>query len=201
MFERMERWIVGEFCRVMQTRGERQTNESIEGIEFARAAVVEGKSGSQAASQNNGGKEMMADVTPNWNMVWIVITGLSVIAANVATVFIATRKKEKVEVEFAKEFTSSRDFWKHVEENKRAHEQFDIRIGGVDRKGKQHADEKLAAAEIKREESSRRMHSDITGLQVKVGQLETETKNQTAQLKRMDEKLDTITLRLPRIST
>jgi hypothetical protein len=128
----------------------------------------------------------------------MVVSPLLVAGAAVAAVFWKDRKRDvtiqnrPLLVAMEKEFASRHELERHIEENKKEHQQFDVRLGGVDRKGKQHLDEKVTAIELKRDESHRRIHSEVNDLRVKVGQLETETKNQTQQLNRMDQKLDAL---------
>ena len=129
-------------------------------------------------------------------VVLVVLCPLITALATLAMVIIRDRKREVGPQPFViamqKEFASQTEFHRHVQENQRQHEQFDVRIGGVDRKGKEKLEERIEAMRREREEGQTRMHDQMNVLSIKVGQLETETKNQTQQLNRIDQKIDQI---------
>lgn len=121
----------------------------------------------------------------------IVVGFLIGIAVNVATLVIAlSGRKQKAEVSFGFEAVSKQVFEKHVDSNRVEHDRFDVRIGGVDRKTKQHADEGIEKLRAERRQDMQALHTEINDVGKKVAGLDTETKNQNAWLSRMDQKLD-----------
>lgn len=138
---------------------------------------------------------LLADAVPTgpqvsssmYVLMWI--SGLLMNLATVGMFFMMTRKQRR-EVSFSPEAVNKREFEAHLAENKLAHDRFDVRIGGVDRKSKEHADQAAEKLRSERREDLRSLHTEINEVGKKVAGLERETQNQNDWLGRMDKKLD-----------
>lgn len=118
----------------------------------------------------------------------ILVNGLFKLAFNV---------KQKpapgdVQKEAMERYVAKDEFRAHVQENKQAHDRFDVRIGGVDRSGKDHLLRSEQAMREERTEDMRRLHAEINDLNKKVAAVETEARTQNAWLNRIDTKIDTM---------
>lgn len=79
---------------------------------------------------------VLADAAPTaaeWGGAWVVLTAAAFFAANIATVVLSLKSSRKREVSFSFEPASKKEFDKHVEENRREHENLFSKIGGVER--------------------------------------------------------------------
>jgi hypothetical protein len=118
----------------------------------------------------------------------ILVNGLFKLAFNV---------KQKpapgdVQKEAMERYVAKEEFRAHVAENKQAHDRFDVRIGGVDRSGKDHISRAEQTLREERTEDMRRLHSEINDLNKKVAAVETEARTQNAWLTRIDSKIDAL---------
>lgn len=125
---------------------------------------------------------------------WLGCMAVVLIIANSA-VKLLDRAKDKpspgeVRGEVSEKFVTKVEFRELMAENKLAHDRFDVRLGGVDRKGKEHADEAIERLRGERKQDMTQLHTEVNDLRDRVSGLQTETKNQTAWLERMDAKLD-----------
>jgi hypothetical protein len=77
----------------------------------------------------------LAQATPDANTVWIVIIALASVGANLATIIavFSARGKQKREISWGFEPASKTEFEKHVEVNRREHENLFSKLGGMER--------------------------------------------------------------------
>jgi hypothetical protein len=128
---------------------------------------------------------------------WVLFAMASLAAAANGILKLVDRWKDKpapgdVQRDAMDRFATKQDMRDLVTKNDLEHGRFDVRIGGVDRSTKAHADEQVAALRLERREDMRSLHVEINDVGKKVASLETATQNQNEWLKRMDEKLDAL---------
>jgi hypothetical protein len=130
-----------------------------------------------------------------WTLACAIVGAVCMIGTLICGIILIYKKQDMrveqpLEVQFAKQYVPTHAFEKHLEENKIAHDRFDVRIGGVDRKTKEHADAGIERLRAERREDMRSLHEQINSVDRKVASLDTETKNQNQWLGRIDQKLD-----------
>lgn len=98
----------------------------------------------------------------------------------------------EVRTEAMERYVAKDEFRAFAAENKQAHDRFDVRIGGVDRSGKEHLQRAEQTLREERTEDMRRLHAEINELAKKVAAVETEARTQNSWLDRIDGKIDTL---------
>jgi hypothetical protein len=124
--------------------------------------------------------------TPSANTIWLVIIAISSVGANIATMVMASRKRQETEVSpqplivaMEKEFATKRELEKVEQANNQDHRDIFSKIGGVDRGATQKLSTEVGA-----------IHTRINSIEKSVGGLETATELQNQRLAQMDSKID-----------
>ena len=101
-----------------------------------------------------------------------------------------TPAPSEVQREAAAMFAQKEELNKHIEWNRREHENLFSKIGGVERGVEGRVEQKLDASRAERREDMHSLHHEVNEVSKKVASLERETEMQNQRMASMDAKLD-----------
>lgn len=117
-------------------------------------------------------------VVPTWAAFVGAVVLVASVAGNWAQVVMARRKEKEppqpFRVELEREFTSNIEFHRHLEDNKREHENLFSKIGGVERGMGNKLDAKFTEMQRSAEEGREKLHNRVNDVLTAVSQLQGE---------------------------